>query len=273
MVDKYSADCLRLWAGGVKLGEDMPFQEKDFIAAKKTTTKILNATKFAVMHLSDVTKEELTDFDYESLEPMDRWILSKSQEMIKIATEGFEKYEFSRAKSAGENFFWHDLCDNYLEICKDRLYNPDKYGLEGKALRRSAQIALYHSLLSVLKVLAPFASFITEEAYQMKFADVEGKKSIHISTWPQYDKKRCDADSSKHGDVVVDMIALVRKAKSDSQKSMNAKIKYITLHAKQEIITAVGFGKTDFCATIKADSIAFVVSDSEPKFDIEYDAQ
>ncbi|MBT4858210.1 valine--tRNA ligase, partial [archaeon] len=53
MIEKYSADALRYWSAGSKLGDDMPFQEKDLVTGKKTATKLWNASKFALMHLED----------------------------------------------------------------------------------------------------------------------------------------------------------------------------------------------------------------------------
>jgi valyl-tRNA synthetase len=221
------------------------------------------------MHLSDISKEDLASFDYDSLEEMDKWILSKAQEMIRTATDSFEVYEFSKAKAAGENFFWHDLCDNYLEICKDRLYNPDKYE-NGKDKRKSAQVALYHSLLSVLKVLAPFASFITDEAYHMKFSEVEGKKSIHISEWPRYNKSQHDEMAIVAGDIVVDAIAVVRKAKSEKQKSMNAPVSRIVVHCEKKAHDAIESAIVDFKATIKAEEVVFSEhEDGNPEIKVE----
>ncbi|MEM4397877.1 MAG: valine--tRNA ligase, partial [Candidatus Woesearchaeota archaeon] len=51
MIEKYSADSLRFWAAGSKLGDDLPFQEKDLVTGKKMITKMWNASKFVLMHL------------------------------------------------------------------------------------------------------------------------------------------------------------------------------------------------------------------------------
>jgi valyl-tRNA synthetase len=72
MIKKYSADSLRFWAAGSKLGEDLPFQEKDLITGKKMITKLANAANFALMHLENLKEPA-------ELEVIDKWMLSKLQ--------------------------------------------------------------------------------------------------------------------------------------------------------------------------------------------------
>ena len=186
MIAKYSADALRFWAAGSKLGDDLPFMEKDLLTGQKFVVKLFNASKFAIMHLEDY------DNKGKVWEVFDKWILSKLHKVIMNSTLSLEKYEYSRTKQEVEVFFWHVLCDNYLEIVKDRLYNPDNRGVRE---RKSAQKALYDSILGVLKLMAPIMPHITEEVYQMYFVDKEKEKSIHVSTWPEYDEKMIDSSA------------------------------------------------------------------------------
>jgi valyl-tRNA synthetase len=244
MIEQYSGDCLRFWAASSKLGEDLPLQEKEFVAAKKFVTKLWNASKFGIMHLEDYKDKK------PELEIMDRWILSKINKIIKSSTESFEDYEYSRTKADVENFFWNTFCDYYLEIAKDRLYNPDK---RGKEARESAQYALYNSLLSVLKLFAPITPYITEEIYQLYFAKKENKESIHISEWPRYNKNLDDKKAEQIGDNIMDIIAAVRKYKSDNNMSMGAEIKELIIDTKEDLKEAMG----DLKAVTKAEKISF----------------
>jgi len=56
VIEKYSADGLRLWAAGSKLGEDLPFKEKDLVTAKRFLTKMWNASRFALPQLEERNK-------------------------------------------------------------------------------------------------------------------------------------------------------------------------------------------------------------------------
>ncbi len=224
MIAKYSADSLRFWAAGSRLGDDLPFQEKDLVTGHKFSTKIWNASKFAFMHLADYKGEKLS-----KLEPVDKWILSKLSKVVKESTENFMNYEYSHTKLETETFFWHTFCDNYLEIIKDRIYNADK---RGKEARLSAQYALYHTLLAIIKLMAPIMPFITEELYQLHYRKYEKTKSVHMTKWP--DIKMIDEHAEHIGDFVVKVVEFVRKQKSEKQLSLKTGVKRLTIKAKIE---------------------------------------
>ncbi|MBN2367529.1 valine--tRNA ligase [Candidatus Woesearchaeota archaeon] len=248
MIEKYSADALRFWAGGSKLGDDLPFQEKDLVTGKKTITKLWNASKFALMHLEDF------EFRKQDLETMDLWLLTKLQKLIKSCTESFEDYEYSKAKQETEIFFWNIFCDNYLEIVKDRLYNPDAYH---KGARSSAQMGLYEGILNTLKLFAPIMPYITEEIYHLYFSEKEESKSIHISTWPQYNDCYVDESAEKAGDLVVEIIGAVRKFKSEKALSLKTELKQLVIDCKESDRKLLGSVLSDLKSTVRAQDIEF----------------
>jgi len=216
MLDKYSADALRYWSAGNTLGEDLPFKEKDLATGIKLVTKIFNASKFVLMHLEGYDKMLRG-----KRRVIDKWLLSKLNRIVKEATETFDEYEFSKARKRVENFFWHMLCDNYLEIVKDRLYNPDKFE---KGEKEGAQLALYETLLTCLKLLAPIMPYITEEIFQTYFSEKEKVKSIHISKWPEYSKTLEDEQAEATGDLLLEILVAVRQFKQEHQMSLGAEI-------------------------------------------------
>jgi valyl-tRNA synthetase len=249
MIEKYSADALRFWAASSTLGDDLPFQEKELLTGQKTVTKLWNASKFSLMHLEDFP----SDTEVDELDIMDTWILSKLQKLIKQTTTALEKYEYARLKLDTDKFFWQTFCDNYLEICKDRLYNPD---VRGEAARLSAQYTVYHTLHSVLKLFAPIMPYITEEIYHLYFADKENMKSIHISPWPEYDDSLVDDKAEAIGDLFVSVLQDVRRAKSEAKKSVKAPVKELVIEGK---VSLDDFSKVedDLKATTQAEKIFY----------------
>ena len=252
VIAKFSADAIRFWAATSKLGDDLPYQEKDVLTGMKFTNKLWNASRFTIMHLEDYQKSEVK-------ETFDRWLLSKLQKVIKQSTESFDNYEYSKTKAEVEKFFWHIFCDQYLEIIKDRLYNADVRGEEAK---RSAQSALYNSLLSVLKIIAPVMPHVTEEIYQLYFkekeSDENGSKSIHVSSWPEYDENLVDEKAELSGDLGVDIINSVRKYKSEQQMSLKEELSRLVLVSEEEsfreMIESV---QEDLKAVLKVKEISF----------------
>jgi valyl-tRNA synthetase len=214
-MDKYGADPLRYLSASTRHGDDVSFQEHELDNGKKLVTKLWNASKFAFMHLEDFNNKKV------ELEALDIGILSKFNNLLKEAGESFDKYEFSKSKLISEKFFWNQICDNYLEIAKDRLYNPDE---RGSASRKSAQYTLYYLVLNTLKLFAPIMPFITEEIYNGYFVDKEKDKSIHVSEWPVFDKKLSNVAAEKDWDRFVEILSSVRQAKAKKNKSLKAEI-------------------------------------------------
>ena len=263
MISKYSADALRFWAAGSKLGDDLPFQEKDLLTGQKFATKLWNASKFCLLHLEDYKEKDQENQDGQTIEVFDRWLLSKLHKVIQTSTETFDNYEYSRTKAEVEQFFWHLFCDQYLEIVKDRLYNP---GLRGEEAKRSAQTTLYLTLLGILKMMAPIMPHITEEIYQLFFAEKEQKEqkkerkksSIHLSSWPTFNVKMIDEKAELAGDVGVDIINVVRKYKSENQLSLKEEIAELVIVSEEaefkEMIVQV---QHDLKAVLNAKKITF----------------
>jgi len=133
----------------------------------------MNASNFVFMKMKYQKKQPA------KLIQTDRVFLHELNNLIELATEAFEEYNYSKALAETQNFFWKNFTDNYIEIVKDRIYNGTD---EEKA---SASYTLYQSLLTILKLMAPFTPYITEEIYQEKFKQFEKTESIHISDWPK----------------------------------------------------------------------------------------
>lgn len=254
MINKYSADGLRFMSAGCKLGEDFPFQEKDIVAGQKMINKLWNASKFCIMHLQDFSTNKNVG-EVNPTEIFDKWLITKLHKLIKESTDSFEKYEYSKTKAEVEKFFWQIFCDQYLEIVKDRLYNPTIRGVES---RRSAQQGLYQSILSVLKLMAPIMPHITEEIYQLYFIELEKDKSIHISSWPEFNPEMIDEKAELSGDIGIDIINTIRKFKSENQLSLKEDLQELVLVSKEEgfkeMINSI---EADLKAVLKVKEIKF----------------
>ena len=223
VIDKYGADAIRYWAASSRLGEDFDYYEKDVVTGQKFVTKILNAANFVFGGI--VYQEEMP-----KLHDTDRLFLSVLNKVIGDATKAFEEYSYSGAKNIVDGFFWRTFADNYLEIVKNRVYNGTE---EEKA---SAQYTLYNTFLSILKMMAPFTPFITEEIYQEHFRKHESEKSIHVSSWPSAIKIKSSKDDDKLWEKLVEIISFVRQQKSLAKKSMKAPIILTLPHKDKDLI-------------------------------------
>jgi valyl-tRNA synthetase len=185
---------------------------------------------------------------------MDKWMLSKLQKLILACTEAFNNYEYSKAKQELEQFFWNVFCDNYLEIVKDRLYNPGNY-ISGA--RESAQYSLYEATLNILKLASPILPHITEEIYQVYFAEKEAKKSIHLARWPQANETLIDESAENAGDAIVAILSAVRKYKSEKSVSLKEAISQVLIECPENIRKHIELALPDLAAAAVIKDINF----------------
>jgi valyl-tRNA synthetase len=211
--EKYGADAIRYWAASSKLGEDFDYQEKDVVTGAKFVKKLFNATKFVFMNMNNYKNKEP-----KVISEVDRIFMGEINKTITNSTTAFENYDYSRAKLEADSFFWKALCDNYLEIVKNRVYNGSDEEKE------SAKYTLYNSLLVILKLMAPITPFVTEEIYQEYFRKNEKEQSIHISSWPEKIDVKKNSDDEKIWSRLLEIIEKVRRAKSEAKKSMKAEV-------------------------------------------------
>ena len=113
-----------------------------------------------------------------------------------------------------DTLFWKDFCDYYIEIAKERLYQPQKHG---ERQQHSGQIALYYSLLGILKLYAIYTPYVTEYIYQEFYRSYENEISLHLTQWETRQTKQCYIDFGEH---LKSVIAAVRRDKTERQLSM-----------------------------------------------------
>ncbi len=221
VVEERSADVVRYWASSTRLGTDTILAEEPLDAGHRLVVKLWNASKFAIMRLED----------YDPKAPAtsgitDRWLLAELGQAVAKASRSFEACDYHGALEAAERFFWHDLCDNYIEIAKKRLYGDEGCDEAG---RRGAQRALYEALLVSLKMFAPVMPHITEELHSLFFAEREGVESIHVSAWPEAAESWEDPAALEAGRVALAVIEGMRKVKSMSKVSVAAPVGALTV--------------------------------------------
>jgi valyl-tRNA synthetase len=126
-----------------------------FEIGRNFCNKLLNAARFALMHLEAAT---FMPQRFQDLEDEDRWILSRlSRANIAVQTQ-LEAYNPSAALSAARDFFWSELCDWYLEFIKPRLRDAARAPL--------ARQVLAVAIDQVLRLLHPFVPFLTEAIWE-----------------------------------------------------------------------------------------------------------
>ncbi|MDH7606551.1 MAG: valine--tRNA ligase [Candidatus Bathyarchaeota archaeon] len=225
VLEKYGADAARQWAAaGGATGSDVPFRWPDVEYGRRFLTKLWNAARFVSSQLKDYKPSE----EY-ALQLLDKWIICKAERLTQRVTEALEKRQFNIAVEEMRNFAWHVFCDQYIEAVKDRLYKPELYG---EAKRKAAQQTLYTVLYRIIQLFAPVTPHITEEIYQPVYAEHVGKKSIHLTPWPEADLSKIDEEAEREGDLLIALITEIRRDKAEKRKPLNMSIKLVKIYAE-----------------------------------------
>ncbi len=246
LVAIHSADSLRYWAASAKLGTDTTFAEEDLKISKRFLTKLWNAAKFSIMHL--------TDFDPSAprpdLLPQDQWLLARLEETKAQVAKHMDQYEVGLGRTALDEFFWKDYCDHHLELVKDRLYKPD---LHGHAQRLSGQYALYHGLLDLLKLYGPFIPFITETLYQAFYRPYVGQDSIHRLTWDTGGKS--DQGLGDFGLALKRILSQARRMKTENALSLKDPLSAMAIQAPAQWLPRLEAARSDLAAATHCQAI------------------
>jgi valyl-tRNA synthetase len=208
-MDKYGADALRFTlARGANPGTDQALAEDWIGGSRNFATKLWNATRFAMMNGAH-THGELPAFD--SLNAIDRWILSRLNETIAEADALLESYEFSRACELIYHFAWDDLCDWYLELSKETFASDQK---------AASQRVLGHVLDQLMRLLHPVMPFITEELW----CTLTGGQSLMVAQWPQANSSQIDKSAEKTIASLQEVVTEVRRFRNDQGLKPSQKI-------------------------------------------------
>lgn len=257
LINKHSADAVRFWTCRASLGKDVQFDENEIQNGRKLITKLYNACNFVFMNLNDFdpnTKDV-------NLELTDKWILHRTQDTIEKMNSYLERFEFGIAMSEFEKFFWSDFCDNYLEMVKDRVYKPEKYGNDKKL---AGQYTLYKTMNTIIKLVSPYLPHITEELYQEYFRKNENTISVHITKYPS----NIFSDNSnkeyiyKGLDNSLQLIEMVRRFKTENKISMGKEVEVLNIKASKETIEFLNQIKDDILGVTRAKSVNFIENEN-----------
>ena len=252
VMKEFGSDALRYWATNSILGTDTNYSTEVLKMGQKLVTKLFNASKFAELHFKKLVdknfdiKKDLQDKTI--FKTIDLWLISRLKKVVDEYMTASNDFNYNKALNTVENFFWNDLCDNYLEIVKIRCYGIDatKYkdinlsDGEKEEITKEQQSAIktiYYTLNTVLKLFAPFIPTITEEIFSCLYEDeFNSIKSIHArnsfkNIFDFVENNECE----NMGNDVLKILFDIRKFKSDKNISIKEMIDTVEVSSKYDL--------------------------------------
>ena len=257
LIEKYGADAMRYNLltlitnnQDVKFDANLDKKTRKLIdsprtdAARSFVTKIWNASRFVQMNLGGYTPGEP-----KAETPEDAWMLSRLARIVESSTRDLEEYNFGDYARNVQSFFWSDVCDWYIELCKGRLLDGDA------AEKLQVQRNLVFVLDCALRVMHPVMPFVTERIWDSLPAsglDDHSAEFLMLAAWPEPERLARFVNERAEGEfeLAKRVISQVRSARARYRLSPRAELDVAVrataedsavLDSQRDFIRRVGF--------------------------------
>ncbi|MBD5451410.1 MAG: valine--tRNA ligase [Lachnospiraceae bacterium] len=244
VIEKYGADALRMTLiTGNAPGNDMRFYYERVEANRNFANKVWNASRFIMMNMEGKAVTDAKD----ALEPVDRWIISKLNSLVKEVTDNMESFELGIAVQKIYDFIWDEFCDWYIEMVKPRLYNSDDSKSQNVALWTLKTV-----LIDALKLLHPYMPFITEEIFCTLQSEEE---SIMISKWPVFSTERSFVKDERDIEIIKEAVRGIRNVRTEMNVAPSKKAHVYVVSENADIRATFEEGKLFFASLAYASEV------------------
>ena len=229
IMKEYGADTVRWYLPYVSpTWTPIKFDEEGL---KEVHSKFFNPLKnsynfFAIYANADNINDINTcKVDYKDREEIDKWLLSKYNNLVKNTTEGYEEYDLNKVVKLVTEFVSEDLSNWYIRRNRKRFWES-----EMTTSKKSVYITTYEVLEGLSKIIAPIASFTAEEIY----TKLTGKESVHLADYPVYNNDLIDEKVEEKMDLVRDLISIGRNVREENKIKVRQPISEILLDKRNE---------------------------------------
>ncbi len=210
VIGTYGADAMRLFLvdSAVLKGEDLRYSDagvKDVV--KSVIIPLWNAYSFFVTY-ANIDGVTVSAPPETPSNPLDRWIISESERMVREVTEQLDQYDLQKAVDSFVGFI--DLLNNwYIRRSRRRFWRSGN-----DSDKQQAYQSLHAALMKLIVVASPFIPFITEEIYA-NLKTPSQPESIHLLDFPAYDESRRDLELERKMKVTVKTVSMGRSLRTE----------------------------------------------------------
>ena len=228
LFDKYGADALRWYL--LYVSPPWTPTRFDVDGLKEVQSKFLGTIKnvynfFTLYANTDNVNPKDFFVDYNSRPELDRWILSKFNNLKKEVEENLEIFELNKTVRTIQDFINEDLSNWYIRRSRRRFW-----ATELTEDKKSVYNTTYEILTELCKLIAPFAPYISEEIYR----NLTDEVSVHLSTYPKADLELIDTELEEKMDLVKNLVALGRASRETAKIKVRQPIQKVLVDGRFE---------------------------------------
>ena len=202
----------------------------DINGLKEVYSKFFNPLKntysfFALYANTDNIDIEACKVPYAKREEIDKWLLSKYNKLLKYVTESYDEYDLNKVVKAVTEFVSEDLSNWYIRRNRKRFWASE---LDNS--KKSVYITTYEVLEGLCRMIAPVVPFVTDEIY----TKLTGEKSVHLASYPKYDKKLIDEHVEERMDLVRSLISIGRFVREETKIKVRQPLSEALLDGKNK---------------------------------------
>ena len=230
IMKKYGADTVRWYLPYVSpVWTPLKFDEEGL---KEVYSKFFNPLKntysfFALYANTDEIDINDCNIDYEDLELIDKWLLSKYNNLLKYVTESYEEYDLNKVVRSITDFVCDDLSNWYIRRNRKRFWGST---LDNS--KKAVYKTTYDVLVGISKMIAPIVPFISEEIY----TKLTNEYSVHTSDFPKYEIDKINIEIERKMDLVRDLISSGRYVREETKIKVRQPLSEALLDSKNESI-------------------------------------
>ena len=230
LIEEYGADTIRWYLPYVSpVWTPIKFDEDGL---KEVYSKFFNTLKntynfFALYANTDEVDARELKVRYNSLDEIDKWLLSKYNKLVKYVTEAYEEYDLNKVVRSITDFVSEDLSNWYIRRNRRRFWAHDL-----DTSKKAVYQTTYDVLVGLTKLIAPVVPFISEEIYTA----LTEKESVHLASFPKCNEKMIKEDIEKKMDLVRSLISLGRNVREEAKIKVRQPISEAIIDGKNEEI-------------------------------------
>ena len=200
----------------------------DVEGIKEVNSKFFNTLKntytfFEMYANTDEVDPRTFEVDYKDLEDIDKWLLSKFNNLVKDVTKVMDEYDVNKAVHMIQDFTCDELSNWYIRRNRRRFWGS-KLDNSKKAVYKTT----YDVLVGLCKLVAPISPFVADEIY----CNLTGEESVHLADYPVCNKKLINEKLEEKMDLVIELISAARNIREEAKIKVRQPISEVIFEDK-----------------------------------------